>query len=69
MPTGIDTIIIDAAAIVNMIKPGEGNTFACYAEKSFLPFVKAQLRHAGRVDIVWDEYIENKLKATTRLQH
>ena len=53
MPTGINTIIIDAAAIVNMIK-------------SFLPFIEAQLRHADRVDIVRDKYIENSLKATTR---
>jgi hypothetical protein len=66
MPTGINTIIIDAAAIVNMIKPGVEKTFTGYAEKSFLPFIKAQLRHADRVDIVWDEYIENSLKATTR---
>ena len=66
MPTGINTIIIDAAAIVNMIKPGVEKTFTGYADKSFLPFIKAQLRHADRVDIVWDEYIENSLKATTR---
>ena len=66
MPTGVYTIIIDAAAIVNMIKPGVEKTFAGYAEKSFLPFIEAQLLHAHRVDIVWDEYIENSLKATTR---
>ena len=66
MPTGVNTIIIDAAAIVNMIKPGVEKTFAGYAEKSFLPFIEAQLRHADRVDIVWDKYIENSLKAITR---
>ena len=27
---------------------------------------EAQLRYVRRVDIVWDEYIENSLKATTR---
>jgi hypothetical protein len=68
MPTGINTIIIDAAVIVNMIKPRVEKTFTDYANKSFLPFIKAQLRHADRVDIVWDEYIENSLKATTRGQ-
>ena len=66
MPTGIDTIIIDGAAVVNMIKPGPEGTFIDYAEKSFLPFIKGQLRHARRVDVVWDEYIANSLKATTR---
>ena len=49
-----------------MIKPGAERTFAGYAGKSFLPFIEAQLRHADRVDIVWDTYIENSLKATTR---
>ena len=66
MPTGINTIIIDAAATVNMIKPGVERTFAGYAGKSVLSFIEAQLRHADRVDIVWDKYIENSLKATTR---
>ena len=66
MPTGINTIIIDTVAIVNMMKPEVEKTFAGYAEKSFLPFFEAQLRHTHRVDIVWDEYIENSLKATTR---
>ena len=66
MPTGINTIIIDAAATVNMIKPGVEKAFAGYAEKSFLPFIEAQLRQADRVDIVWDGYIENSLKATIR---
>ena len=66
MPTDINTIIIDAAAIVNMTKPGVEKTFSGYAEKSFLPFIEAQLCHADQVDIVWDEYIQNSLKATTR---
>ena len=52
MPTGINTIIIDAAATVNMIKPGVEKAFAGYAEKLFLPFIEAQLRQADRVDIV-----------------
>ncbi|CAH3168150.1 unnamed protein product, partial [Porites evermanni] len=49
-----------------MIKPGTEKTFSRYAEQSFLPYVKTQLRHVKRVDIVWDEYVENSLKATTR---
>ena len=49
-----------------MIKPGTEKTFSGYAEQSFLPYVKTQLRHVKRVDIAWDEYVENSLKATTR---
>ena len=49
-----------------MIKPGMEKTFSRYAEQSFLPYVKTQLRHVKHVDIVWDQYVENSLKATTR---
>ena len=49
-----------------MIKPGTEKTFSGYTEQSFLPYVKTQLCHVKRVDIVWDEYVENRLKATTR---
>ncbi|KAL9954824.1 hypothetical protein ACROYT_G042404 [Oculina patagonica] len=66
MPPAIDVIIIDGAAAVNMIKPGTEKTFLGYAEQSFLPYIKAQLRHVKRIDVVWDEYVANSLKATTR---
>ena len=66
MPSAIDAAIIDGAAVVNMIKPATEKTFSRYAEQSFLPYVKTQLRHVKRVDIVWAEYVENSLKATTR---
>ena len=49
-----------------MIKPRTEKTFSGYAEQSFLPYVKTQLRHFKRLDIVWDEYVDNSLKATTR---
>ena len=66
VPSAIDVTIIDGAAVVNMVKPGAEKTFSGYAEESFLPYIKAQLRHVKRVDVVWDEYVENSLKATTR---
>ena len=66
VPSAIDATIIDGAAVVNMIKPGTEKTFSGYAEQSFLPCLKTQLRHVKRVDIVWDEYVGNSLKATTR---
>ena len=65
VPSAIDATVIDGAAVVNMIKPGT-KTFSGYAEQSFLPYVKTQLRHVKCVDIVWDEYVDNSFKATTR---
>ena len=66
MPKDINVVIIDGAAVVNMVKPGNERTFSGYAEGSFIPYIRAQLCHVNRLDIVWDEYLENSLKATTR---
>ena len=66
MPDNIHAVIVDGAVVVNMIKPGTETTFSGYATNSFLTYIKAQLRHAHRVDIVFDEYIDDSLKATTR---
>ena len=63
MQSAVDATIVDGAAEV--IKP-RTKIFFGYAEQSFLPYEKTQLRHGKRVDIVWDEYVENSLKATTR---
>lgn len=63
MQSAVDATIVDGAAVV--IKP-RTKTFFGYAEQSFLPHEKTQLRYGKRVDIVWDEYVENSLKATTR---
>ncbi|CAH3107879.1 unnamed protein product, partial [Porites lobata] len=66
-PANCEVIIMDGAALVNMLKPtGKEKTFSEYASNKFIPYVTAQLQHVKRIDIVWDEYVENSLKATTR---
>ena len=61
-----DVIILDGAAIINMLKPIGIKTFQEYATQVFLPYVKAQLRNVTRVDIIWDVYLEESLKSTAR---
>ena len=56
-----ECIILDGAAVVNMLKPNGASTFREYATKEFLNFIKNQ-----RLDIVWDVYIENSLKLSAR---
>ena len=46
-----------------MLKPGPAKTFHEYSKCIFLPYIQTQLTKASRVDIVWDEYIPNNLKA------
>ena len=50
MPT-VDAVILDGAAIVNMLKPGTAKTFSDYASQVY---ITAQLHSAQRVDVVWD---------------
>ena len=66
VPSNLNVVIIDGAAVVNMVKPGTERTFFEYAAGSFIPYIRAQLSHVTRLDIVWDDYLENSLKATTR---
>ena len=49
-----------------MLKPGTSRTFEEYSEKVFKPYVTQQLQNRQRLDIVWDEYHTDSLKATAR---
>jgi len=49
-----------------MLPPGRAKTFNDYASKVFLPYITSQLQHTSRVDIIWDEYLTDSLKAGTK---
>ena len=57
---------MDGAAIVNMLRPGIAKTFQAYADDVFTPYVTSQLDHVDRLDIVWDRYMTDSLKAESR---
>ena len=63
----VDAILIDGAVLVNMLKTtGACKRFSDYVHLLYLPYIRKQLMHAERVDIIWDRYIQNSLKASTR---
>ncbi len=62
----VQVIILDGAAIINMLRPGTAKTFQDYATDVFVPYIKSQLQHVTRLDIVWDVYLPESLKADTR---
>ena len=62
----VDPLILDAAVLVNALRPGTSRTSHDYANDVFLPYVRRQMEGVKRIDIVWDVYIENSLKKTTR---
>ena len=45
------------------------NTFEEYAQQVFIPYVVQQLQHVSRLDLVWDSYRADSLKASTREHH
>ena len=62
----VDAKLLDGAAIVQMLNPGTARAIQGYFDLVFLSYVSNQLRTAKRVDIVWDAYISDSLKGTTR---
>ena len=48
LPEGIEVVVIDGVALVNMLKPSAVKTFSEYASLLFLPYLQSQLQHADR---------------------
>ena len=62
----VDAIFLDGAAVVHILHSGTARTFQDYADMVFSSCIFSQLQNPNRVDIVWDVYMEDSLKATTR---
>ncbi|XP_052129864.1 uncharacterized protein LOC127751028 [Frankliniella occidentalis] len=62
----VDAIVIDGAALVNMIHPSATcKTFVEYFA-SFHNYVEREMRSVSRVDLVFDVYLKDSLKNGTR---
>ena len=62
----IGVMILDGAAIVHMLPLGLSKTFDDYSKQVFIPYKEAQLQKVDRVDIVWDVYIQHRIKTGAR---
>ena len=56
----VDAKVLDGPAVVT------ARTFQDYAEQVFAPHIASQLQNSSRIDIVWDVYMPESLKASTR---
>ena len=63
----VEALLLDGAAIVNMLKPGASKTFEEYSETVFLPCVINQVRNVEKVDVVWDRYLPSGLNTPGQL--
>ncbi len=65
-PHDVDAKVVDGAAIVHAL-PHEGvSKFVEYSNSVFIPWTERQLESCSRIDIVWDTYRADSLKAATR---
>ena len=64
----VGAVVLDVAAVINMLKPGSSRTFLDYWEEVFKPYLRRTLNGIKRLDIVWDVYRSNSFKATARSQ-
>ena len=62
----VDAKVLDGPAVVQMLHPGTARTFQDYAEHVFAPHIASQLQNSRRINIVWDVYMPESLKASTR---
>jgi len=63
----VDVKLIDGANMVHALKSdGSFKTFHDYAENKVIPFIKRHLITARRVDVIWDQYLSDSLKTTTK---
>ena len=62
----VDATIVNGAAVVQMLNPALATTFGEYANIVFGAYISNQLKKVNRLDIVWDVYIPDSLKGTTR---
>ncbi|KAL8619769.1 hypothetical protein ACOMHN_025855 [Nucella lapillus] len=49
-------IVLDGAAILQMLKPAASKTFEEYAQQIVIPYMSTKLQTVSRQDLVWDTY-------------
>jgi len=65
-PSSYDCKVLDGAVIVHCLPTTSVGSFHQYADRVFLPYLKKQLQDTSRLDVVWDTYIPDSLKESTR---
>ena len=59
-------MILDGAFVAQMLSPRTLSTFQDFSNIVFLPYIFGQLQSVRRLDIVWDVYLADSLKAGTK---
>ena len=65
-PSVYDYTVLDGEVIVHILPTKAASAFDEYAEQVFIPYLLDQLQTSSRIDEVWDTYLEDSLKESTR---
>ena len=61
----VDVKVLDGAVVIHMLTPGTSATFQDYVSDVVIPYLMTQLQWAQCLDLVWDIYKDDSLKAET----
>ena len=61
-----DVIIMDGAALINVLRPTKGSTFESYAKDEVLSKIQKHIQKFKQTHIVFDVYRTDSMKAQTR---
>ena len=68
-PVGVTVSVLDGAVIVQMLRPNANTTsFQDYIQTILVPYILGHLHKYDRVDLIFDVYIKDSLKAGLRRQ-
>jgi len=65
-PSAYNCTVLDGAVIVHCLPTTSVSTFNEYADRVFIPYLQKQLQACLRLDVVWDTYVQDSLKESTR---
>ena len=66
-PDDITVTVLDAPAVVYMIRPTKATDFQQYVDHHFIPYIASAISEStSRVDIIWDTYPDHIIKAQTQ---
>ena len=65
-PDALDVKLLDGACVVHYLSTAGTATFDSYADDVFIPHILKQLENCNRIDIVWDTYMPQSIKESTR---
>ncbi|KAJ8877072.1 hypothetical protein PR048_021524 [Dryococelus australis] len=62
----VQAVLLDGAAVVNMLNPRSSRTFQDYITYVYQPYLKMTAAHVEGMDVIWDRYLPESLKNAAR---